>query len=77
MSLTLTLISGQVCSGRIAAGEGRAGAAPTSSLMDSEAETIGTIPELADSARGTATGEELPLIAALLCGDLHEKNDLV
>lgn len=64
-------MSAQFCSGRIAAGEGRAGAAPISSLMVSGAGTIGTMLGLVDRARGAATGEELPLMAARLCGDLQ------
>ena len=65
-------MSAQFCSGSMAAGDGRAGAAPMSSLMDSGAAgTIGTMPELADRARGAATGDDEPLMADRLCGDLQ------
>lgn len=67
-------MSVQFCSGKIAAGDGNAGAAPMSSLIESGEGTIGT-----DNAKGAATGDGLPLIVARLCGDLlikekREKN---
>lgn len=56
----------------MAAGDGKAGAVPTFSFTASEAGTSGTLPELeTESANGATTGEELPPIAARVCGDLE------
>ena len=58
-------------SGKIAAGDGRAGAVPTFSFAASEAGTSGTILGLeTESAKGATTGEVLPLIVERVWGDL-------
>lgn len=67
-----TSVSMQDWSGRMAAGDGNAGAAPTFSLTASEAGTNGTILELeTESASGATTGEELSPMVVRVCGDLE------